>query len=391
MFSIAQRLAWAATRETSIAEDIAYCLVGITGVYLTPHYGEGREAAFMRLQQKIMSHDKLDESILAWRGRGPGLFASSPHEYLRTRGVVPLPPPVRASRQPDFTRARLRISAEVFNIRDINWGRADPPDGTHVVALACRCRSDPDVVPALLLRSANRASSTAGATFYAAGGPYRIVWIDIERISRTLPESICILTRPAARAQGIFFGLYGLCNDPLDVIDTEPRGLWQPIDISRRKMVYHFNHTALMHNHVTIGLRVHCDGQGPVNVVFESNRKRKQFRLVAFKRARKNSSIYGACLRGHRRRNDRPWMPWLVRYNFMREEILDTKHPLQLRSGGFLAGNLLAEAHDEMGFVLVSRIPRNYRKMAQRDRRRMQSRVLNDRTGLPRWFAKLCC
>ncbi|THU97098.1 HET-domain-containing protein [Dendrothele bispora CBS 962.96] len=53
-FSIAQRMSWAAFRETSRPEDQAYSLMGIFGVNMPPIYGEGGTKAFVRLQQEII-------------------------------------------------------------------------------------------------------------------------------------------------------------------------------------------------------------------------------------------------------------------------------------------------------------------------------------------------
>jgi hypothetical protein len=46
--SVAQRMSWASKRETTMVEDLAYCLMGIFGVNMPMLYGEG-ERAFTRL------------------------------------------------------------------------------------------------------------------------------------------------------------------------------------------------------------------------------------------------------------------------------------------------------------------------------------------------------
>ncbi|TFA97529.1 hypothetical protein CCMA1212_010730 [Trichoderma ghanense] len=63
--SVAQRMSWAAQRQTKRAEDIAYCLLGIFNVTMPMIYGEGGEQAFFRLQEQIMKTTR-DDSILAW-------------------------------------------------------------------------------------------------------------------------------------------------------------------------------------------------------------------------------------------------------------------------------------------------------------------------------------
>ncbi|KAE9976271.1 hypothetical protein BLS_002145 [Venturia inaequalis] len=64
-FSIAQRMCWAADRNCSIPEDIAYCLMGIFDVSMPVLYGENPEKAFLRLQEEIVKQTN-DESLLAW-------------------------------------------------------------------------------------------------------------------------------------------------------------------------------------------------------------------------------------------------------------------------------------------------------------------------------------
>jgi hypothetical protein len=62
---VARKMSWAAARETTRPEDIAYAMFGLFGVHLPPLYGEGAEKAFLRLQHEILSVS-TDLSILAW-------------------------------------------------------------------------------------------------------------------------------------------------------------------------------------------------------------------------------------------------------------------------------------------------------------------------------------
>jgi hypothetical protein len=61
---VAQKMSWAAKRETTRVEDRAYCLMGLFDVNMPLLYGEG-EKAFIRLQLEILSSVD-DESIFAW-------------------------------------------------------------------------------------------------------------------------------------------------------------------------------------------------------------------------------------------------------------------------------------------------------------------------------------
>jgi hypothetical protein len=51
-FGVAERMSWAAKRNTTRKEDRAYCLLGIFGIYMPLIYGEGEEA-FTRLEENI--------------------------------------------------------------------------------------------------------------------------------------------------------------------------------------------------------------------------------------------------------------------------------------------------------------------------------------------------
>ncbi|KAF5363021.1 hypothetical protein D9758_012657 [Tetrapyrgos nigripes] len=81
-YSVAQKMSWAARRQTTRPEDEAYCLMGIFGVSMSPIYGEGGDKAFMRLQQEIIRVSD-DRSIFAWISEQEerGLLARSPYEF----------------------------------------------------------------------------------------------------------------------------------------------------------------------------------------------------------------------------------------------------------------------------------------------------------------------
>ncbi|KAK0616169.1 hypothetical protein B0T14DRAFT_522653 [Immersiella caudata] len=97
--SIAQRMSWASTRQTTRLEDQAYCLMGIFGINMPMLYGEG-DRAFQRLQEQILKTSD-DHTIFAWEvdpassssseEEGPCLLATSPHGFIRARDAIPLP------------------------------------------------------------------------------------------------------------------------------------------------------------------------------------------------------------------------------------------------------------------------------------------------------------
>jgi hypothetical protein len=52
-FSVPERMAWMAGRQTTQEEDVAYSLIGIFGVSMEFRYGEGKERALKRLQEEM--------------------------------------------------------------------------------------------------------------------------------------------------------------------------------------------------------------------------------------------------------------------------------------------------------------------------------------------------
>lgn len=82
--TIAERMSWAASRETTRVEDIAYSLMGLFNVFMPMLYGEGSRA-FIRLQEEIIKQTE-DYTIFAWssdRSSVPyrGMLAQSPSEF----------------------------------------------------------------------------------------------------------------------------------------------------------------------------------------------------------------------------------------------------------------------------------------------------------------------
>jgi hypothetical protein len=57
-FTVDERMLWAAKRTTRRKEDEAYCLFGIFDIHMPLIYGEGREKAFIRLEEEVDKRSK---------------------------------------------------------------------------------------------------------------------------------------------------------------------------------------------------------------------------------------------------------------------------------------------------------------------------------------------
>lgn len=137
--SIAERMSWASSRETTRVEDVAYCLLGLFEVNMPLLYGEG-EKAFQRLQRKILKASG-DESIFAWRNESlvySGMLALSPAGFSDSGGVGSKAIPRRSPTT--MTNRGLRIDIEQhlayrIPMKDCDDGM-DPE--VHVIELACQ-------------------------------------------------------------------------------------------------------------------------------------------------------------------------------------------------------------------------------------------------------------
>lgn len=95
--SIAKRMSWAACRETTREEDIAYSMLGLFDVNLPMLYGEGATKAFIRLQEEILRASE-DQSLFSWvKPAGfeghHGLLADSPKDFEHVGNVIPYTDP----------------------------------------------------------------------------------------------------------------------------------------------------------------------------------------------------------------------------------------------------------------------------------------------------------
>jgi hypothetical protein len=114
-------MSWAAKRETTRKEDIAYCLLGIFRISMPIIYGGDGDQAFSRLQEEIMK--KLeDDSILAWGLNlaesipsksadvvSAGILATAPSDFANCGRIVLRQQDATPINTFDISGGRLRV------------------------------------------------------------------------------------------------------------------------------------------------------------------------------------------------------------------------------------------------------------------------------------------
>lgn len=116
--SIAQRMSWAAQRQTTRKEDQAYCLLGVFSVNMPLLYGEG-DSAFLRLQQEIIKTSD-DQSILAFHRAYSGssergnLFAETPKHFTNSR--ITTPPKTAWREESRRAQSHIMITAKTVEV-----------------------------------------------------------------------------------------------------------------------------------------------------------------------------------------------------------------------------------------------------------------------------------
>ncbi len=141
--AVARRMLWAAWRETTRGEDMAYCLMGLFDVNMPLLYGEGMAKAFARLQMAIVQSTG-DLSIFAWvDDRVPcpefaGLLAESPRQFA-TCGHIEKDPDNQAYSSFAITSRGIQTEAVL-----VHNPRAR--DGEWILALHTFCHMDGSTV-----------------------------------------------------------------------------------------------------------------------------------------------------------------------------------------------------------------------------------------------------
>jgi len=131
-FPLAHRMAWAAARNTTRTEDLAYCLLGLFDVNMPLLYGEGCKA-FRRLQEEIIKRSD-DLTIFAWsplpgaRSRYCSALAPSPVAFRGSSAVEPFEDKMGADGGFALNNKGLRLNSALWMLRS-EHSAGDEHDG----------------------------------------------------------------------------------------------------------------------------------------------------------------------------------------------------------------------------------------------------------------------
>ena len=209
--SIAQRMSWAARRDTTRVEDRAYSLLGIFDVSMPHIYGE-REKAFLRLQ-RLISQQTKDESLFAWtmgigkhEGKYSGPFAPSPSSYAHCSDIIS----TRGSTGYSEMNGELSVTLKTF------------PHSmeTFYAVLNCTRRTSPDSRVAILLTRLSNENEYLRANKGLTGGRFLIAPSDLKTCA---DRPVRIALEPTELPSNEFYGFWLRTLEPPGHADCEAR------------------------------------------------------------------------------------------------------------------------------------------------------------------------
>ncbi|TVY34003.1 Vegetative incompatibility protein HET-E-1, partial [Lachnellula subtilissima] len=168
--SVAKKMSWAAGRQTTHVEDIAYCLLGLFDVNMPLLYGEGTKA-FIRLQEEILMKNSDDQSLFAWNTEQDapwdeswlldnGVLAGSPTAFADSGNIIPFP--VKAKQQPYYmTNKGLRI--------ELRLKMDDGSSQIYLALLHCQYENDFPGCVGIILKVTSEPSVFSRHSGYGSG------------------------------------------------------------------------------------------------------------------------------------------------------------------------------------------------------------------------------
>ncbi|KAJ6286789.1 heterokaryon incompatibility protein-domain-containing protein [Bipolaris maydis] len=157
-FSTAERLSWASHRNVTREEDETYSLMGLFDVNMPLLYGEGREKAFVRLQEAIYNAT-ADHSMFLFRYSqhkfSQPLLANSPKSFCdswRTQAHEQIMTTVTSSRNEVSTILPILAYREISSKLEFLDGATPRVNVTHVAVLNHTLKKYPQGALCLLLQ-----------------------------------------------------------------------------------------------------------------------------------------------------------------------------------------------------------------------------------------------
>ncbi|KAF5013396.1 hypothetical protein FDECE_584 [Fusarium decemcellulare] len=140
---VAKRFSWAAKRETTRHEDIAYCLLGIFDINMPMIYGEGFKA-FVRLQEEIIRTTN-DLSIFAWTRHNNSTNDQTPYQNFLAEGPEDFAScsDLRLATDPLLNGFDMSVTNKGIHMQGHHWV-SEYKNGTTRYSLGLRCRSADD-------------------------------------------------------------------------------------------------------------------------------------------------------------------------------------------------------------------------------------------------------
>ncbi|KAI8950492.1 heterokaryon incompatibility protein-domain-containing protein [Xylaria longipes] len=228
--SVAQRMAWAAQRDTKRKEDLAYCLLGIFDVTMPMIYGEGGDQAFFRLQEQIMKKTR-DDSILAWNlgveNEYPGdesvqvipgrILAAAPSDFAHSGQIISRHQPTTSLNPFDISSGSLRMHLPLLH----------SPLEKFLGLLSCGPEHNPQQVVGIPLYEV---TSGSPGEYFRPKGHHSV--LTQSTTPNTLSRLIHIKNDSPATKSESENQLYWLYDDEefaelnLDLVDVLPRSCW---------------------------------------------------------------------------------------------------------------------------------------------------------------------
>ncbi|KAK4098047.1 HET-domain-containing protein [Parathielavia hyrcaniae] len=221
-FSAAQIMSWAANRNTTRIEDMAYCLLGLFDINMPLLYGEG-DRAFARLQEEILRQSEDDTLFFH---EEPSLLATSPRWFSGRNNVCRSNSPDVHSRNLYITRSRIVLSFALIRVSRAQFDREcletvfPWPAGQatcYFIALL-NCRDQTGSFPVLIL------SEQSSGLFEKAGHVSVLIASLAPRLRRGLAVQRVSVLRSSAPTSGKGSWDWGMGNKSVRSITREVIG-----------------------------------------------------------------------------------------------------------------------------------------------------------------------